>query len=104
MDRVTDADHRLAQEIISGCRGYGVTIRREHSACRAIAEHRIESVGPLLDKVICGLRQVTSDMIGRASRDVALGNADEHGLDLEAMEQYADRINGYAAELSAERA
>jgi hypothetical protein len=37
------------------------------------------------------------------SRDVALGNVDEHGLDIEAREQYADRINGYAAELSDER-
>lgn len=59
--------------------------------------------GYVVDKIICGLRQVTSDMIGRAGRDVALGNIDEHGLDLEAMLQYADRINGYAAELAAER-
>lgn len=59
--------------------------------------------GELIDKIICGLRQVTRDMLGRAGRDVTIGDIDEHGIDLEAMEQYADRINGYAAELDAER-
>jgi hypothetical protein len=53
---------------------------------------------PEAAKIACGLRQVTENMTGRSNREVEVVN-DEHGFDLEAMNQYADRINGFAAEL-----
>lgn len=54
----------------------------------------------LMEKIACGLRQVAQDMLDRSNRDVAVVN-DDHGFDLEAHAQYADRINGFAAELEA---
>lgn len=37
---VVQDDHDLGQAIISGIRGFGVTIQRGHSAVIAIAQHR----------------------------------------------------------------
>lgn len=60
----------------------------------------LEADQGLMEKIACGLRQVAQNMIDRSNRDVAVVN-DDHGFDLEAHAQYADRINGYAAELEA---
>lgn len=48
---VTRDDHQLAQNIISGVRGYGVTIQPNHSAAIAIAEHRQKHASPNADAV-----------------------------------------------------
>jgi hypothetical protein len=53
---------------------------------------------PEAAKIACGLRQVAQNMTGRANREVPV-DSDEHGFDLESLDQYADRINGFAAEL-----
>lgn len=42
LSHVHDDDHDLAQRIVSGVRGYGVTIQRGHSAVAAIASHRVK--------------------------------------------------------------
>lgn len=60
----------------------------------------LEADQGLMEKVACGLRQVAQNMLDRSNRDVAVVN-DDHGFDLEAHAQYADRINGFAAELEA---
>lgn len=42
LSHIVHDDHDLAQRIISGVRGYGVTIQRGHSAVSAIASHRVK--------------------------------------------------------------
>jgi hypothetical protein len=42
-------------------------------------------------EAVAGLRQVAADLNGRGERDVVVAS-EEHGFDLEAMSQYADRI------------
>lgn len=56
-------------------------------------------VGEVVRKVLTGLRQVAGDMVGRGNRGVSV-SSEEHGFDLEALPQYADRITGYARELA----
>lgn len=58
-----------------------------------------DELNPTIRKLVIGLRQVATDLVGRGERDVPV-LSEEHGYDLEAMPQYADRINGYATELA----
>jgi nucleoside 2-deoxyribosyltransferase len=53
----------------------------------------------LIRKIACGLRQVGKDMADRSLNEES--TSDKHGLCIEAHGQYADRVNGYAAELEA---
>lgn len=59
---------------------------------------KLRPIEPEAAKIACGLRQIAQNMLDRSNRDVAVVN-DDHGFDLEAHAQYADRINGFAAEL-----
>jgi hypothetical protein len=56
---VTPDDHQLAQNIISGVRGYGVTIQPNHSAAIAIAEHRQKHASPDTETVAAYLEALT---------------------------------------------
>jgi hypothetical protein len=42
--KVTQEDVELAESIISGARGFGVKIGRDHSAAIAVARHRIAQI------------------------------------------------------------
>lgn len=55
----------------------------------------------LLSKIAVGLRQVSSNMIGQAEARMEDTSVEAKGFLSEAMDQYADRINGYAAEIEA---
>lgn len=48
-------------------------------------------------KIACGLRQITALMLARHNEEESTSEA--HGFVLEGLAQYADRINGFAAEL-----
>lgn len=55
----------------------------------------------LIAKIAIGLRQVSANMIGQAEARMEDTSVEAKGFLSEAMDQYADRINGYAAELEA---
>ena len=57
------------------------------------------NAGQVIAKVVAGIRQEVANLRGRVNREVEVVN-DEHGYDLEAMDQYADRLDGYATELA----
>jgi hypothetical protein len=53
----------------------------------------------LMAKIAVGLRQVTANMIGQSEARMEDTSVEAKGFLSEAMDQYADRINGYALEL-----
>src|SRR3546814_14824984 len=55
----------------------------------------------LIAKIATGLRQVSANMIGQAEARMEDTSVEAKVFLSEAMDQYADRINGYAAELEA---
>ncbi len=54
----------------------------------------------LIRKLVTGLRQVTDNMVKQAEGRMEDDSVESKGFLAEAMDQYADRINGYATELA----
>lgn len=55
----------------------------------------------LLQKIAVGLRQVSTNMLAQSEARMEDTSVEAKGFLSEAMDQYADRINGYAAEIEA---
>lgn len=55
----------------------------------------------LIAKIATGLRQVSTNMLAQSEARMEDTSVEAKGFLSEAMDQYADRINGYAAELEA---
>lgn len=59
-----------------------------------------DELTPTIRKLVTGLRQVARDMVGQSEARMEDTSVEAKGFLSEAMDQYADRVGGYATELA----
>lgn len=59
-----------------------------------------DELTPTIRKLVTGLRQVSRDMLGQSEARMEDTSVEAKGFLSEAMDQYADRVGGYASELA----